>query len=95
MKHTDEAKNKMKVAIAERWANNRAGFVEEQRRRASNPKKKKDGYFKPKSDDHAKNISNAALKRPRQPCHVCGKLITHANVKNHMKVHANDSVRRS
>ena len=92
MKHTDEAKAKMKVAIAERWANNYDGFVEEQRRRASTPKKKKDGYFKPKTSEHARNISNAALKRPRQPCHVCGKLITNANIKNHMKVHTNDSV---
>lgn len=86
-KHSDLAKEKMRRAIAERWANDADGFVQEQKRRASHPKKKKDGYFKPKSNEHSQNISKAALQRPRFPCSICGKLITKANIKNHMKVH--------
>ena len=42
---------------------------------------------KPKSESHSKNISNAALKRPRFSCEVCGKLVTKANVDNHRKIH--------
>jgi 5-methylcytosine-specific restriction endonuclease McrA len=90
--HDDAAKAKMSNAIAERWKDNKEGFIEEQRRRASNPKKKKDGYFKPKSDEHAMNISKAALQRPRVSCEHCGKKITVANIKNHMKVHINVSI---
>ena len=86
-KHNNEAKAKMSSAIAKRWYGDKDGFVEEQRRRASNPKKKKDGYFKPKSADHAMNISKAALLRPRVQCQHCDKLITKANIKNHMKIH--------
>lgn len=91
-KHDDAAKAKMSNAIAERWKDNKEGFIEEQRRRASNPKKKKDGYFKTKSEEHAKNISTAALQRPRVSCEHCGKKITVANIKNHMKVHINVSI---
>lgn len=87
LKHTDEAKKKMKNAISARWEGNREGFIEEQRRRASRPKNKKDGYFKPKSQEHAKNISNAAKQRPRFECDLCGKMITKANIENHKKVH--------
>jgi len=91
--HTNDAMSKMKDAIAMRWLGNTEGFAEEQRRRALHPKKKKDGYFQPKSEEHAKNISEAALKRDRHTCHVCGKLVTKANIKNHMKVHTNvDSI---
>ena len=88
-RHDDIAKEKMSKAITERWKDNYQGFVEEQRRRASNPKKNKENYFKPKSTEHAKNISLAALQRPRVPCEQCGKEITVANIKNHMKVHKN------
>jgi 5-methylcytosine-specific restriction endonuclease McrA len=87
--HKQEAKDKMKDAIANRWANNSEGFAEEQRRRSARPKNKKDGYFQPKSKSHAKNISEAALKRDRHACVICGKLITKANITNHMKVHNN------
>jgi 5-methylcytosine-specific restriction endonuclease McrA len=87
--HTDEAKKKMKNAIANRWIDNPEGFAEEQRRRSARPKNKKDGYFQPKSEKHAKNISEAALKRDRHACPHCGKLITKANINNHMKVHNN------
>ena len=87
MKHTVEAKKKMKDAIAVRWNGNREGFIEEQRRRASRPKNKKDGYFQPKSEEHAKNISAAAKQRPRFECDVCGKMITKANIENHKKAH--------
>ena len=85
--HTVESKQKMSKAISERWEGNRDGFIEEQRRRASTPKKRKDGYFKTKSDEHAQNISNAALKRIRYECPHCSRMITKANIKNHMKVH--------
>ena len=91
-KHDSAAKEKMSNAIADRWQGNREGFIEEQRRRGLTPKKKKDGYFKPKSEEHAKNISLAALQRPRVSCEHCGKQITVANIKNHMKVHTNVSV---
>lgn len=91
-RHDDVARQKMCHAIEQRWKNNKEGFIEEQRRRALHPKKKKDGYFKPKSEEHAKNISLAALQRPRVSCEHCGKKITVANIKNHMKVHTNVSV---
>jgi hypothetical protein len=89
--HTEKSKKKMKEAIKKRWEYDSEGFSEEQRRRASRPKTKTNGYFKPKSMLHAKNISEAAKKRPRIPCEICGKEVTKANVKNHMKVHINDS----
>ena len=44
-KHTNAAKQKMSNAIQIRWNDNREGFIEEQRRRASNPKKKKRWIF--------------------------------------------------
>jgi hypothetical protein len=90
--HTQDAKDKMKNAISERWIGNSEGFADEQRRRASTPKKKKDGYFQPKSEEHARNISLAARQRTRHPCPHCSKLITKANINNHMKVHNNDSI---
>jgi len=91
-KHREDTKEKMRNAILERRKNNEEEYIKEQRRRALTPKKKKDGYFKPKSEQHAKNISCAALKRPRVSCEHCGKQITIANIKNHMKVHKNVSV---
>lgn len=42
---------------------------------------------KPKTTEHAANISKAALQRPRFPCDVCGKLITKANINNHRNSH--------
>jgi len=42
---------------------------------------------KPKSESHSKNISNAALQRPKFACDVCGRLITKANIENHRKTH--------
>jgi hypothetical protein len=42
---------------------------------------------KPKSESHCKNISKAALTRPRFACIVCGRLITKANIENHRKSH--------
>jgi predicted RNA-binding Zn-ribbon protein involved in translation (DUF1610 family) len=84
-KHTEEAKYKMKLAIAERWQGKEAEFAEEQKRRATTPKKKKDGYFKPKSENHAKNISiGARTKRVRHVCPNCATLITTANLKKHI-----------
>lgn len=91
-KHTSDAKEKMSNAIKNRWAGNEEGFIEEQRRRASNPKKNKENYFQPKSPEHKDNISKAALQRPRVACKHCGKEITKANIKNHMKVHSNVSI---
>lgn len=90
--HSEETKQLMKKIIANKREADPVGFSEAQRKRASNPKKKKDGYFKPKSAEHAKNISLAALQRPRVACEHCGKKITVANIKNHMKVHKNDSI---
>jgi hypothetical protein len=87
LKHSEEAKAKMRAAIKQRWEHNPEGFSEEQRRRASRPKGKKDGYFKPKTEQHSKNISEAAKSRPRVTCELCGKSVTKANLKNHMKVH--------
>ena len=91
-KHTLDAKEKMSNAIKDRWAGNKEGFIEEQRRRATNPKKNKENYFQPKSTMHRDNISKAALQRPRFACNHCGKEITKANIKNHMKVHSNASI---
>jgi hypothetical protein len=82
----------MSNAIKNRWIGNEQGFIEEQRRRATNPKKNKENYFKPKSIEHRNNISKAALQRPRIACSQCGKEITTANIKNHMKVHTNVSI---
>jgi len=90
--HTEESKIKMRNSIRKRRENDPEKFSEEQKRRASRPKLNKTGYFKSKSESHAKNISEAAKNRPRVQCEVCGKEITKANVKNHMKVHINVSI---
>lgn len=87
VKHSEKAKVKMRESIALRRAIDEEGYCNEQRRRATNPKKKRDGYFKPKSAEHAQNISKAALTRIRVPCTICGKLVTTANIQNHQKVH--------
>lgn len=42
---------------------------------------------KPKSKEHAANMSFAALHRPRFMCEVCGRSITKANIDNHRKTH--------
>jgi len=87
MYHTKEAIAKMKLAIENRKQKDPELFLAKQRYAGSQPKKKKDGYFKPKSKQHAANISSAAKKRPRYPCNVCGKQITKANIQKHMRIH--------
>ena len=42
---------------------------------------------KPKSKEHASNISKAALSRPKTSCGVCGRLISNPNIENHRKTH--------
>lgn len=42
---------------------------------------------KPKTAEHAKNISLAARQRPKFPCEICGKLVTKANIMNHRNSH--------
>jgi NUMOD3 motif len=85
--HTEETKNKMKLGHYYRWVIDPLVYLDEQRRRASNPKKEKDGYSKPKSAEHAASISHAALQRPRVVCDICGRLITKANFDRHRKSH--------
>lgn len=47
---------------------------------------------KPKTEEHAENISKAALQRPRFECEVCGRMITKANIENHRKTHVTKTV---
>ena len=82
---TEETKEKLRIAIKENFTPEE--FSALQRKRASNPKKKKDGYFKPKNENHKENIRLAAVSRPRFACDVCGKLITKANMENHKRIH--------
>lgn len=42
---------------------------------------------KPKCDSHSANVSRAALKRPKFPCEVCGRMVTKANIINHRNSH--------
>jgi len=58
-------------------------YASEVRRKQSKPKSTTKNYFKPKSDQHAENIREAALRRERIPCSKCGKGITKANLKKH------------
>lgn len=71
-----------------RWkAEDLEGFIKEQGRRGSFPKKKRDGYKKPKSELTKRKMSESARLRPRVACETCGKVVTIENMKNHMRVH--------
>lgn len=85
--HTTETKEKMKDAISKRWHGKEEEFSEEQRRRASNPKRNKENYKKPKSNDTKLKMSIAAKERKRVACKICGKMVTKANIERHERTH--------
>jgi ribosomal protein L44E len=58
-------------------------YAAEVKRKQRKPKSTTENMKGPKSEEHRKNQSKAALKRPRFPCSKCGKGITKANLKKH------------
>lgn len=86
--HTEDAKALMRLRIQERWAERQDERSFEMQRRASRPKRSTEKYKGPKSEDHAKHIAIAALRRPRFACAVCGQLITKPNIARHARIHS-------
>lgn len=58
-------------------------YAAEVRRKQSKPKSNTENMKGPKSEEHCKNQSKAALKRTRIPCSKCGRGITKSNLKKH------------
>lgn len=77
----------LKARVAKWKLEDPEGFSKEQSRRGSFPKKKRDGYKKPKSEVTKIKMSESAKLRPRVACTTCGKIVTIENMKNHIKVH--------
>jgi len=47
----------------------------------------KQNMRKPKSDEHALKIQQAALNRPKHPCPICGLLFSNTNITRHQATH--------
>lgn len=62
-------------------------YIAEKTRGIKKSEETKEKMRKPKSESHRKHQSDAAFNRPRFPCEICGRLITHPNIENHRKSH--------
>ncbi len=87
LKHSDVTKEKMKKVVQERKRRDPTAFSTEQSRRAKRPKRDRSNYYKPKSAEHKQKISEAAKKRPKHQCGVCGRWVTNPNYIKHIKSH--------
>jgi len=56
------------------------------------PKRNKENYKQPKSEETRKKMSESALLREKVNCDVCGKIVTKENLSNHKKAHSGSIV---
>ncbi len=77
-----EASKKGSKARNERY-NNDPKWAEELRQKLRKPKSTTENYLKPKTKEHAENISKAATQRPRKLCPKCNQGYTNANYDKH------------